>query len=157
MLEGFSKTDGSMNWEEALRFCENMNFAGYSDWRLPDAKELQSIVDYERCPDATGSAAIDTLFEVTEIENEAGQKDYPGFWSSTTFEPGMDAIVIFFGRAMGYFDKRDPLHNRNPKFIDVHGAGAQRTDPKKGKADYGHGPQGDVRRVYNYARFVRDI
>ena len=157
LLNGFTNKNGSMNWKEALQFCENMNFAGYDDWRLPDAKELQSIVDYSRCPDVTESAAIDPVFELTSIQNEAGQNDYPGFWSSTTFEPGRDAIVIFFGRAMGYFDKDDPLHNRNPQFIDVHGAGAQRTDPKEGNADYGHGPQGDVRRIYNYVRFVRNI
>ena len=43
--------------------------------------------------------------------------------------------------------------------IDVHGAGAQRSDPKTGDPDdypvYGHGPQGDVQRVYNYVRCVR--
>jgi hypothetical protein len=44
--------------------------------------------------------------------------------------------------------------------IDVHGAGCQRSDPKDGDpADYpswGHGPQGDVRRVFNHVRLVRD-
>jgi len=41
--------------------------------------------------------------------------------------------------------------------MDVHGAGSQRTDPKTGEGSYGNGPQGDVRRVYNYVRLVRDI
>ena len=43
---------------------------------------------------------------------------------------------------------------------DVHGAGAQRSDPKAGDpGDYpqGHEPQGDVIRVFNYVRLVRDI
>jgi hypothetical protein len=42
--------------------------------------------------------------------------------------------------------------------MDVHGAGAQRSDPKTGDAsDYpqGHGPQGDVIRINNYVRCVR--
>ena len=42
--------------------------------------------------------------------------------------------------------------------FDVHGAGAQRSDPKSGDpADYpyGHGPQGDVIRIFNYVRAVR--
>ena len=42
--------------------------------------------------------------------------------------------------------------------LDVHGAGAQRSDPKSGDAaDYagGHGPQGDVVRIDNYVRCVR--
>lgn len=42
--------------------------------------------------------------------------------------------------------------------VDVHGAGAQRSDPKEGDpADFPHGrgPQGDVIRIYNFVRCVR--
>ncbi|MBS1516265.1 MAG: DUF1566 domain-containing protein [Bacteroidetes bacterium] len=35
----------SLTWEQALTNSENLNFAGYSDWRLPNVKELQSIND----------------------------------------------------------------------------------------------------------------
>jgi hypothetical protein len=48
----------------------------------------------------------------------------------------------------------------NGKLMDVHGAGSQRSDPKSGEvSDYPqfHGPQGDVRYVYNAVRCVRDI
>jgi hypothetical protein len=41
----------------------------------------------------------------------------------------------------------------------VHGAGAQRSDPKAGNpADFprGRGPQGDAIRIYNFVRLVRD-
>lgn len=34
---------------------------------LPNAKELQSIVDYTRSPLTTATAAIDPLFEVSAI------------------------------------------------------------------------------------------
>ena len=43
-------------------------------------------------------------------------------------------------------------------WVDVHGAGAQRSDPKEGNAaDYpeGRGPQGDAIRILNYVRCVR--
>jgi hypothetical protein len=43
-------------------------------------------------------------------------------------------------------------------WLDVHGAGAQRSDPKSGNpTDYpkGRGPQGDAIRIYNYVRLVR--
>jgi hypothetical protein len=76
-----------LNWEEALAWVVQMNAANYlgnNDWRLPNAKELQSIVDYTRSPDTTSSAAIDPLFNVTSITNEAGQTDFPAYWSSTT-------------------------------------------------------------------------
>lgn len=44
--------------------------AGYDDWKLPDAKELQSIVDYTRSPQTTNSAAIDPIFRVSTIIDE---------------------------------------------------------------------------------------
>jgi len=142
-----------MTWEEALKFAESKEFAGCSDWRLPNIKELQSIVDYERAPGATGSAAINPTFHCTHIQNEAGEPDFPYYWSGTTHASvrnGSSAAYISFGRAMGYF---------NGEWQDVHGAGAQRSDPKSGSADaypYGHGPQGDAIRILNFVRLVRN-
>ncbi|MFH1279432.1 MAG: DUF1566 domain-containing protein [Candidatus Eisenbacteria bacterium] len=37
-----------MSWQEALQFCDTLNWGGKDDWRLPNVKELQSIVDYGR-------------------------------------------------------------------------------------------------------------
>ncbi len=142
-----------MDWEAALNYCESLDTGGSSDWRLPNAKELQSIVDYSRSPDATNSAAIDPIFNISTITNEAGQVDYPAFWSSTThanLRSGGNAAYVSFGRALG---------NMNGQWIDVHGAGAQRSDPKTGSASNyptGHGPQGDAIRVDNYVRCVTD-
>jgi len=141
-----------MVWADALAYCQNLTLAGYGDWRLPDAKELQSIVDYTRSPDTTASASIDPLFNVTVITNEAGQADYPFYWSSTThanLRNGMNAAYVAFGRSLGYM---------NGAWVDVHGAGSQRSDPKSGDPNNyptGHGPQGDAIRIYNYARCVR--
>ena len=36
----------SMNWNSALSYAENLSLSGYSDWRLPNVKELQTLVDY---------------------------------------------------------------------------------------------------------------
>jgi hypothetical protein len=147
-----------MDWRDALSWVQEKNaqdYLGHDDWRLPNAKELQGIVDYTRSPDATGSAAIDPAFAVTGIVNEAGQTDFPAFWTSTTHAnssstPGGYAVYICFGRAMGY------MHGQ---WTDVHGAGAQRSDPKVGDASQwptGHGPQGDAIRIDNFVRLVRD-
>lgn len=142
-----------MDWPSALEYAENMEFAGHDDWRLPNAKELQSIVDYTRCPDATGSAAIDPVFQCSEIKNEAGQKDYGHYWSSTTHvspRGGDRAVYVAFGRALGFF---------HGQWMDVHGAGAQRSDQKTGdesQLPVGFGPQGDAQRINNMVRLVRN-
>lgn len=145
----------SMDWEEALYYAENLELAGYDDWRLPNAKELQSIVDYNRSLQTTNSPAIDELFSTTSVIDPDGDLNYPYFWTGTThldgINPYSNAVYIAFGEALG---------EMNGKFMDVHGAGAQRSDPKSGnKNDYpvSIGPQGDIRNVYNYVRCVRSI
>ncbi len=150
--------DGSLNWEQSLAWCESLDYAGYTDWRLPDAKELQSIVDYTRSPTTTNSAAINPIFNVTPIVDEGGGSNYPFYWTGTThannLSDGTAAVYIAFGEALGWMQSPSGDY----QLMDVHGAGAQRSDPKVGDpADYpyGRGPQGDVIRIYNYARCVR--
>lgn len=153
-----------MNWQAALAYAQEKNaenYLGYADWRLPNAKELQSIVDYTRSPDTSHAAAIDPRFEVTKIQNEGGADDYPAYWTSTTHRNASGsaaaAVYIAFGRALGYFEMPP---GSGAQLMDVHGAGAQRSDPKTGDAaDYpqGNGPQGDVVRIQNYVRLVRDL
>jgi len=64
--------DQTRNWEGALAYCEDLDLAGHSDWRLPDVKELLSIVDNTRY-----NPAIDTtVFPGTDSSH---------YWSSSTF------------------------------------------------------------------------
>ncbi len=154
-------SSAGMNWEEALNWVEaknKENHLGYNDWRLPNAKELQSIVDYERSLSYTNSAAISPLFEIPVIADEGGNDNYPFYWASTTHVDGpMPNKAVCFGEALGFMET--PPNSGNYDLQDVHGAGAQRSDPKAGNPDdypYGHGPQGDVIRIYNYVRLVRN-
>lgn len=138
-----------IDWEHALAYAENATTAGYSDWRLPNVKELQGIVDYSYSPSATDESkkgpAIDPLFSCTPITNEAGNSDYPYYWTSTSAhftagEPYYYAWYVAFGMAV------------NGNGDDFHGAGAVRFDTK-----YEGGPLGEGgERFYNYVRLVRD-
>jgi hypothetical protein len=61
-----------MTWEGALTYCEGLTLANQRDWRLPNIKELGSIVDRSQF-----SPSIDTtVFPGTQSS---------GYWSSTTF------------------------------------------------------------------------
>ncbi len=165
-----------MNWENALAWAETQNasnYNGYSDWRVPNPKELHSIFDYSRSPGSTNSAAIDPIFNISSITNEAGNTDWPYFWSSTThisyngsnYSYG-SGVYLSFGQAAGW--QQIPPNSSYYTYCDVHGAGAQRSDPKSGNwygellgVDingnnvYGWGPQGDIIRINNYVRLVR--
>ncbi len=152
----WSKADSGqgMDWQAALAWAQARNtekHLGHSDWRLPNAKELQSIVDYARAPSVTHSPALDPVSQTSILSDG----EYPWYWTSTTHldgpsdRQGSAAVYIAFGTAWGYMWGQ---------WLDVHGAGAQRSDPKSGDPawfPYGRGPQGDQIRIRNYVRLVR--
>jgi len=139
----------TMDWENALEYAKTSEYAGYTDWRLPNVKELQSIVDYSKSPSATEEenigAAIDEIFTCTPTINEAGNDDYGYYWTNTSAqfrngEPYYYAWYVAFGMAV------------NAQGEDFHGAGAVRFDSKTED-----GPDGaDGERHSNYVRLVRD-
>jgi hypothetical protein len=64
-------THEAVNWEAAITYCENLSFAGYDDWRLPNRNTLQSLVDYSKY-----KPSIDTEFFPDTVSSY--------YWSSTT-------------------------------------------------------------------------
>lgn len=139
-----------MEWIKALKYAEDAELAGYTDWRLPNVKELQGIVDYNYAPSAADpaqlGAAIDPIFSCSEITNENGDKDYPYFWTNTSAifrrgQPFYFAWYVSFGRAV------------DPNGLDSHGAGAVRFFSKH---EGGPAAEGGAR-SFNYVRLVRNI
>ncbi len=60
-----------MIWKEALSYCRNLTLAGYKDWRLPNIKELASIVE----------SSYDNFVKYVPNPNTT---KYDGYFSSTT-------------------------------------------------------------------------
>jgi hypothetical protein len=47
----WQQTDGGeMTWSNAVTYCQNLELAGYADWRLPSGHELFSIFDHDHNP-----------------------------------------------------------------------------------------------------------
>jgi hypothetical protein len=86
------------NWATALTNCEGLtNYAGHSDWRLPNIKELMSIVDY-----GTYSPSIDTNFFTSQSDV---------YWSSTTGAGStIYAWVVNFGSGYAYSDGKSSTY-----------------------------------------------
>ncbi|VAY88365.1 hypothetical protein MNB_ARC-1_976 [hydrothermal vent metagenome] len=75
-------------WNDAIDYCEALDFAGYSDWHLPNFNELYGLVDKSKYNPATSSV----------FQNTASRKD-DYYWSSTLLEdhfPASNAWIIGF-------------------------------------------------------------
>ena len=83
--DGIADDTDRLPWCDALAYCENLELGGRDDWRLPNVRELHSIVDYGR-PFHLGR--IDPVFRVIEQI----QSDY---WSSTA-QPLRRALFVNF-------------------------------------------------------------
>ncbi len=64
------------DWESAIAYCEGLDLAGFDDWRLPNVRELESLVDYSRYNPTIDAAAFpDTA--LTDYWSSTNMADYP--------------------------------------------------------------------------------
>jgi len=86
--KGDSQNDaGGRTWEEALNYCESLTLpsGGYSDWRLPNVRELETLVDWDRYAPAINTTYFPDC-----------RSSY--YWSSSTYAyyPGYAWTVDFY-------------------------------------------------------------
>jgi len=68
---GSSSEIKKLEWQDAINYCENLQLAGYEDWRLPNFNELYYLANRNYY-----SPSIDKVFENIEIDF---------YWTSTTY------------------------------------------------------------------------
>jgi hypothetical protein len=66
-----NESTATLTWENSLSYCNNLSLSDETDWRLPDIRELQSIINDNRY-----MPALDNVFLVN---NTAGRR-----WSSSS-------------------------------------------------------------------------
>jgi len=81
------------NWNDALLYAEGLSLGGFSDWRLPNVKELQSLQDIPRATAAASTTApcLNRLLFPSAIAT--------AYWSSTSVKSGTptQAWLVDFG------------------------------------------------------------
>ena len=146
----------AIDWEAALAYAESAEIAGYDDWRLPNAKELQSLADYSGVFPVIDSS----VFDLTELTNAVGQTDYPFYWSSTT-NPYIEALAAEVSAADSeseyvpgntYAWMQSSGYTPDMDGYDLHGAGAVVFDTKAEEVtDYS-----GIEVFYHHVLLVRD-
>jgi hypothetical protein len=104
---GLSGTDcatgsaATYTWANAVSYCDSLDFAGRTDWRLPNVNELKSITDR-----STSSPAIDT------VAFPAAVASY--YWSSSTYVPlTTNAWLVYFTNGnVVYYNKTGSYYVR---------------------------------------------
>jgi hypothetical protein len=97
-------SDATGAWIDAVNAEGGTGFAGFSDWRVPNVKELQSIVDYSTVP------SIDTAFDPTASSS---------YWSATSSanNPGNAWFVGFNGGRVDRGAKSNPSNPRHVRAV----------------------------------------
>ncbi|QFU76239.1 DUF1566 domain-containing protein [Halioglobus maricola] len=97
-LEGALCNSGdarSMDWGTALEYAQNSTLAGHSDWRLPNTKELFSLINFNAAEPAINL----NIFPATTV-------DYT-WTSSPMIEFSQDSWFINFKTGLNWFKGRD--------------------------------------------------
>jgi len=96
------QVSGQMLWSTALTECNDLDYSTYTDWRLPNTRELLSLIDYGEYEYDPALPSGHPFFNV--ISNL--------YWTSTTeaFGNHMASCVEFFAGVSNNRDKSNSLY-----------------------------------------------
>jgi hypothetical protein len=132
-------------WKEALSYCENLEYAGYTDWRLPNKNEFATLIDYSKTGESVMSSFPGMEAEVFITSTSFYSRVWTGnmyMWRSdpwrvdmadgTVFVPGSEA-----GGEIEPGDETEPVFSVRCVRSDIDAApadGIPECDPKIGYA-----------------------
>ena len=96
----WQKNDSGMEdtWQNALAYCEDLSLNSQNDWRLPNIRELKSLVDYNRYYPAIAP----------KIPCQSSS-----YWSSTSYanDTPTSAWSVFFGNGDDIWQIKTKSHH----------------------------------------------
>jgi hypothetical protein len=95
--------DGAVTWQHALDYAAKLNaenYLGQTDWRLPNRKELFSLIDHSRC------------YLPSPISQPFTNVQAWGYWSSTTYanHPDYACVINMWSGGVDYGNKSDYIN-----------------------------------------------
>ena len=75
---------GTRDWYQAINECNGLSFANHDDWRLPNVRELHSLIDFANDP----PLPLGHLFYNVQLSNY--------YWSSTTDRRGSGNLTAWY-------------------------------------------------------------
>lgn len=134
----WQKVGGSakLSWEDALRYCTELNLGGQKDWRLPNIKELRSLSDDRRTQPSLDraffpSAAAAFYWSSTTQSNRPERAWYVDFSSGlVTYADKTSAQLVLAVR--GGVEQTGPRDKPTPDPKTLVGTGKERP-PGEGK------------------------
>jgi len=94
----------TMNWQQAMDYCDNLDSNGYTDWYLPSASQLMII--WEACTAQTKSnACMNAAILATNSNFVSLVSD--DYWSSTEYGAGAAYTIGTVKGTIGLSDKTD--------------------------------------------------
>ncbi|MBR6244346.1 DUF1566 domain-containing protein [bacterium] len=90
--------DSTKTWKNALSYCENLEYAGLSNWRLPNNNELMSLINNN------GSSNFPQISEATASDSRE-------FWTSSSLYETSGSAFVLYSYGSGNFKSKTGKSN----------------------------------------------